>query len=254
MLESGVLQRRVAGILNVSQSVISRMWNRYLTHRDPSQRYGGERDRTTTLRQGRFLLIQSGRQRFHNATSLNNEFRNGTGVRISTQTVRTRFHEFGLNARSPAIRVPLTRQHVQDWLDFARTHVRWTIRDWTPVLFTDESRFCLDFTDMRQLVWRMPKARFDVLNVAVHDRYGKGSVMVWKGIDVNGKTDLYAIKNGTLTALRYCNAILDQFVRSYAGSIRQEFIMMDDNARPHHAHVTNAYLRHEMIVHIDWPA
>ena len=94
MLESGVLQRRVARILNVSQSVISRMWNRHLTHRDPSHKYGGERDRTITLRQGHFLLIQSGRQRFHNATSLNNEFRNETGVSSSTQTMRTRSHEF----------------------------------------------------------------------------------------------------------------------------------------------------------------
>ena len=55
-----------------------------------------------------FLLIQSGRQRFHNATFLNNEFWNGTGVRMSAQTVRNRRHEFGLNARRPAIRVPLT--------------------------------------------------------------------------------------------------------------------------------------------------
>ena len=103
-----------------------------------------------------FLLIQSRRQWFHYATSLKNEFRNGAGARISTQTVRNILHEFGLNARRPAIRVPLTRQHVQDWLDFARIHIRWTICDWTPVLFTDESRFCLDFTDRRQLVWRMP--------------------------------------------------------------------------------------------------
>ena len=55
------------------------------------------------------------------------------------------------------------------------------------MLFTDESRLCLDFTDRRQLVWRMPKERFDDLNVAEHDRYGKSSVMVWAGISVNGK-------------------------------------------------------------------
>ena len=78
--------------------------------------------------------------------------------------------------------------------------------------------------------------------------------MVWKGINVNGKTDLYAIENRTLTALGYCNAIRDQFVRSFAGSIGQEFILMDDNARPHHAHFSNAYLEHETIVHMDWPA
>ena len=41
----------------------------------------------TTQRQDRFLLIQSRRLRFQNATSLNNELRDGTGVRISTQTV-----------------------------------------------------------------------------------------------------------------------------------------------------------------------
>ena len=114
MLESCVSQRRVAGILNASQSVISRKWKRHLTHEDPSHRRGGGRDRATTQRQDRFLLIQSRRQRFPNATSLNNEFRNGIGVRISTQTVRNRLHEFGLNARRPAIRVPLTRQYVQD--------------------------------------------------------------------------------------------------------------------------------------------
>ena len=60
-------------------------------------------------------------------------------------------------------------------------------RDWTSVLFTDESKFCLDFTDRRQLVWRMPKEIFDELKVAEHDRYGKGSVMVRAGISVNGK-------------------------------------------------------------------
>ena len=29
---------------------------------------------------------------------------------------------------------------------------------------------------------------------------------------------------------------------------------MDDNARPHRVHVTDAYLEHETIVHMDWPA
>ena len=78
--------------------------------------------------------------------------------------------------------------------------------------------------------------------------------MVWAGIGVNGKTDLYIIGNGTLTALRYCNEILDQFVGPYAGAIGPEFILMDDNARPHRALVTNAYLVHETIVCMDWPA
>ena len=135
---------------------------------------------------GPFLLVQSRRQRFPNATSLYNEFRNGTVVLISTQTVRNRLHEFGLNARRTALPLPLTRQHVQDRLNFGRTHVRWIIRDWTPVLLNG-SILCFDFTDRTQLVWRMPKQRFDELNVAEHDRYSKGSVMIWASTSVNGK-------------------------------------------------------------------
>ena len=55
MLESGVLQHRVAGTLNVSKSVISRGWNRHLTQGDPSHRHGVGRDRATTQCQYPFL-------------------------------------------------------------------------------------------------------------------------------------------------------------------------------------------------------
>ena len=68
------------------------------------------------------------------------------------------------------------------------------------------------------------------------------------------KTDLYVIENGTLTALRYYNEILDQFVRPYAVAIGPEFILMDDNARPHRAHITNTYLEREASVRMYWPA
>ena len=54
MLESCVSQHRVAGILNVSQSVISRMWIRHLTHGDPSHRHVEGRDRATTQGQDCF--------------------------------------------------------------------------------------------------------------------------------------------------------------------------------------------------------
>ena len=78
--------------------------------------------------------------------------------------------------------------------------------------------------------------------------------MAWAGISVNGTSNLYIIENGILTALRYCNEILDQFVRPCADAIAPEFNLMDDHALSHCAIVTNAYLEHETIVRMDWPA
>ena len=145
-------------------------------------------------------------------------------------------------------------------LAWARDHVTWTQNDWAPVLFTDESRFCVDFTDRRARVWRMPNERFAPVCVAEHDRFGGGSVMVWAGISAQGKTDLHVIDNGTLTALRYVNEILDVYVRPYAGAVGENFILMgenfilvDDNARAHRARITDQYLEQATIVRMEWP-
>ena len=78
--------------------------------------------------------------------------------------------------------------------------------------------------------------------------------MVWAGISMQGKTDLHSIDNGTMTAQRYLREILDVYARPYAGAIGPDFILMDDNARPHRAMVTNEYLQAETIVRMEWTA
>ena len=173
---------------------------------------------------------------------------------MSTQTVRRRLHEVGLRSRAAPIRVTLTRNHRQARRAWARDHVNWTVADWTPVLFTDESRFCLDMTDRRRRVWRQRNQRFHFHNVAQHDRYGGGSIMIWGGISMQDKTDLHVFQNGTLTGVRYRDEILHPIVRPYAGAIGPNFILMDDNARPHRAIVVNDYLEAESIERMEWPA
>ena len=159
MLHSGLSQRHVANVLGVSQSVVSRMWNWFITTGNVRHLHaggGGGRERSTNEVQDRFLVVQARRHRFYNATTLRRDFQNATDVRISTQTIRNRLQDAGLRSRRPAIRVPLTRYDVQMRLAWARDHVTWIQNDWAPVLFTDESRFCVDFTDRPARVWRMP--------------------------------------------------------------------------------------------------
>ena len=98
----------------------------------------------------------------------------------------------------------------------------------------------------------MPNELFAPVCVAEHDRFGGGSVMVWAGISAQGKTDLHVIDNGTLTALRYVNEILDVYVRPYAGAVGENFILMDDNARAHRARITDQYNEQATIVHMEW--
>ena len=86
-----------------------------------------------------------------------------------------------------------------------------------------------------------------------HDRFGGRSVFVWAGISYDGRTDLYVIRNGALIGVRYRDEILNPIVRPYAGACGPGFIMMDDNARSHRAHVVDQYLEQEGIERMNWP-
>jgi transposase len=78
--------------------------------------------------------------------------------------------------------------------------------------------------------------------------------MVCGGISNDGSTDLYVIRNGSLTGIIYRDEILAPIVRLYAGAIGDDFILMDDNATPHRARIVNEYHQQETFERMDWPA
>ena len=99
----------------------------------------------------------------------------------------------------------------------------------------------------------MPGERYADCCVTEHDRFGDGSVMVWAGISIDGKTDLHVIP-GNLSGVRYRDEILHPIVIPYAGAVGYGFILMDDNARPHRARVVTDYLENETIERMEWPS
>ncbi|GFW97508.1 transposable element Tcb2 transposase [Trichonephila clavipes] len=86
------------------------------------------------------------------------------------------------------------------------------------------------------------------------DRFGGGGVLVYGGISIDGRTDLYIIRDGPLTARRYRDEILRPIVVPYAAAIGDDFILMDDNFRLHRANLVEDFLFEEGIVRMEWPA
>jgi len=254
MLQAGQTQRNVAFQFGVSQSVISRVWTRFQGTGTVNERPRSGRPRATTQRQDRYIALLARRQRFQAAPRLANQFNVATGLRITPQTLRNRLHTANLRAYRPVVRPRLLPRHRQARLEFARQHVNWDRPRWEPVLFTDESRFCLEFHDGRRHVWREPRQRYCQASVAEHNQFGGGSVMIWGGITLRGRTDIVAIRNGTLNGIRYRDEILHPVVGLFAGAIGPDFILMNDNAHPHRARVVEEYLQRESIDRMEWPA
>ncbi|KAI4872607.1 hypothetical protein NFI96_005705 [Prochilodus magdalenae] len=173
-----------------------------------------------------------------------------TAVNESDQAIRNRPHEGGLRAQCPVVGPVPHGQHRRARLAFATEHQNWQILHRCLVLFTDESRFYLSTYDR---LWRRHGECYAACNIIQHDWFGGGSVMVWGGISLEGRTDLYRLDNGTLTAIRYQDEILGPVVRPYAGAVGPGFLLVHNNARPHVVRVCRQFLENEGIDTIDWP-
>ena len=99
MLETGSSQRNVAEHVNVSQSVVSRMWNCYQKNGNAQHRHGGGRAKVTSDIQDCYIGLLARGNHFPNATSLRNDFQNATNVQVLMQTIRNRLHSSVLMAR-----------------------------------------------------------------------------------------------------------------------------------------------------------
>ncbi|GFV62360.1 transposable element Tcb1 transposase [Trichonephila clavipes] len=176
-LEGGQTQAEVAQAIVVSQSVISRIRNRFLVTGSVGRRPAQGRRRATMPNEDRYLVLTARRHRYMNATLRQQYLRSATGTTVSTQTVRNQLHGVGLYACRPM-----------------------------------------------------------------------------GGISIDGRTDLYIIRDGPLTARRYRDEILRPIVVPYAAAIGDDFILMDDNCRPHRANLGEDFLFEERIVQMEWPA
>ena len=195
----------------------------------------------TTAAQDRYIRVRHLRDRTTTATSTATAL---PGVRgISDQTVRNRLREEGLRARRPVRGVILTQQHRLRRRQWCQVRRVWPQQRWRRVWFSDESRFLLRRHDGRCRVYRRRNERFAANCVREVDRFGGGSVMMWAAISYTGRTNSVHVQ-GNLTAQRYIDAILQPHVVPVMANANA--VYQHDNARPHTARLTTAYLQNNM--------
>lgn len=108
-------------------------------------------------------------------------------------------------------------------------------------MFSDETRFNLYHSDGRVLVWRQAGERYNEENMAPQEAFGGGGITVWAGVMYNGKTELF-ISNRTVNAAVYRDNILNNIVLPFAQDFGEDFVLIDDNARPHRARTVINFL------------
>ncbi|GFV31931.1 transposable element Tcb2 transposase [Trichonephila clavipes] len=228
-MEMGLSQADAARRLNVSRSVVQRLWDQYQSEDSVSRRPVPGRPRATTPAEDRFLALSARRRRTTTVPQLVADHFQASGRRISATTVRNRLHNAGLYARRPVVCVPLNGRQQKE-----------------PLMLGKRTCF-LDAATMELLCCSQTSQIYN-------GDYRGGGILVWAGISLGGHTDLHVFHGGTVTGLRYRDEILDPYVRPYAAAIGNDFILMDDNARPHRARIVEEYLEDHGLERMEWPA
>nr|KAG5688406.1 hypothetical protein BaRGS_026674 [Batillaria attramentaria] len=104
------------------------------------------------------------------------------------------------------------------FLQWAQGHLNWNNVRWQNVLFSDESRFCIDHADGRVRVWRRRGDRYADNCVVENNAWGGPSLMLWGAIGHNqvlGPVIFQGLGPGRgngITAQRYMDQVLHPHV------------------------------------------
>lgn len=219
-----------------------------------TKRPASGRKQSTNERDKRFLTLSVLRDRSLTSNVLATRLLETRRTQISSRTVRMILHEGGLSSHKPARCPSLTAAHRVNRMRFAENHRNLTIVQWSSVMFSDESRFCLRSPDGRERVRRRPGERFAPCCISPRTPFGGGGVMVWAGISFEGRTGLIFVERGTLTADRYTRQCLQDHVVPYGPFVDENFLFMHDTARPHTARIVRNFLDAVEIPVLEWPA
>ncbi|KAK3560081.1 hypothetical protein QTP86_033806 [Hemibagrus guttatus] len=90
---------------------------------------------------------------FKNLSELHKEWTDA-GVKASRDTTPRRVKEFGYSCRIPLVKPLLNHRQRQRRLTWTKEKKNWTVAQWSKVLFSDESKFCISFGNQGPRVWR----------------------------------------------------------------------------------------------------
>ncbi|GFY24272.1 transposable element Tcb1 transposase [Trichonephila clavipes] len=205
----------------------------------------------TTSREDRQIVRMAVTDRSVTSRTIAQHIESLTHHSVSLRTIRRRLQQSGLSARRSLLGLPLTQNHRcfhRQWCDERRMWVA----EWNEVVFTDESRICLQHHDGRIRVWRHRGER--MLNSCVMHRHTglAQSIMVRGGIGYHSRTPLVRIA-GTLNSQRYISKVLEPIVLPYLQGL-DTAIFQQDNARPHVARIVQMFFMNHQIELLPWPA
>ncbi len=155
--------------------------------------------------------------------------------------------------RKRATKPLLNQRQRQKCLTWAVEKKNWTVAQWSKVLFSDESKFCISFGNQGPRVWRKSGEAQNPCCLKSSVKFPQ-SVMIWAAMSSAGVGPLCFLKSTVNTAIY--QEILEHFMLPSADKLYgdADFIFQQDLAPAHTAKGTKSWFNDHGVTVLDWPA
>jgi transposase len=216
LYDQNMSQRKIAAILKVSQSAVSRAIARMKQLGTTKSRKRTGRPRRTSASTDRMIrrsaVAHPTWSSSHIRAAVRSPVITGTPVRppVSTRTVRRRLLvDFKLPSRRPAKKAKLSKKNIKDRLAFCTKYKNWTKADWMKVMFSDESTFTQFYSACRY-VRRPANQRYNMRYVVPTVKQAP-TTMVWGSFCGSGRGGIWFMpKNTTINGQVYLSILQDK--------------------------------------------
>ncbi len=155
--------------------------------------------------------------------------------------------------RKRATKPLLNQRQRQKHLTWAVEKNNWTVAQWSKVLFSDESKFCISFGNQGPRVWRKSGEAQNPCCLKSSVKFPQ-SVMIWAAMSSAGVGPLCFLKSTVNTAIY--QEILEHFMLPSADKLYgdADFIFQQDLAPANTAKGTKSWFNDHGVTVLDWPA
>ncbi|GFT91386.1 transposable element Tcb1 transposase [Trichonephila clavipes] len=166
--DCGLSFREIGSRVGRNQTTVMRICDRWMQDDTTKRRGRSYPPQCTTSREDRQIVHMAVMDRSVTSQTVAQHIESVTHHSVSARTIRCRLQQGGLSTRRPLLGLPLTQNHRclrHQWCHERRM----CTAEWNEVVFTDESRICLQHHDGRIRVWRHRRER--MLNSCVIHRH-----------------------------------------------------------------------------------
>ena len=171
--------RRIAEMEGVHNTTVERLKRKIEDHQTVLDLAKSGRPRIFTERDERNLVRMIASGTHNTAVDLHREVTATDNRGVSVSTIRRVLQRHGLHGRVKRKMPLLRKRHRQSRTAFARKYRNWTVKDWSRVIWTAESKFTIWGSGGREYCWKKPGEQLQSLQVKPTVKHSGCNVMVW---------------------------------------------------------------------------